>query len=172
MSYLVDVDVTEVGLNGTATDPAHLPGSIYRAANGKLYKYVKYDDGTGNLDLAAGDVVHYIDDTGYGANTVGADVTDLTGDGIPAGVAPVAVTVDGSYFWIQIRGAATLSTAIESSNDATPVAAGDGDPLVLGDADKTLRRQNTTIDADAERILECGVAVDASAKEIICMFPE
>lgn len=166
MGYLHAVDITSV-----SSTPVAKLGSIAMLANGKVYKYVKYDDGTGNLDLAAGDVVHYIDDTGYGANTVGADISDLTGKGIPAGVVPAAVTADASYFWIQIKGAATLAVALESSNDVAPVAAGDGDPLVLGDADKALRRQNTTIDADAERIVECAIAVDASAKEIICDFP-
>lgn len=165
---LVNIDINSVG-----TTDLYGVGMVYEdRANQKVYKYVKYDDGTGNLDLAAGDVVHYIDDTGYGASTVGADVSDLTGDGIPAGVVVAAVTVDASFFFVQIRGAATLAVAIESSNDATPVAAGDGDPLVLGDADKALRRQNTTVDADAERIREVAIAVDASAKEIICDFPE
>lgn len=160
---IVNIDITSVG-----TDPKYAVGQIFRDdLNHKVYKYVKYDDGTGNLDLAAGDVVHYIDDSGYGASTVGADVSDLTGDGIPAGVAVAAVTVDASYFWIQIQGPATLAVAIESSNDATPVACGDGDPICLGDADKAARRQNTTIDADAERIREMGVAVDASAKEVV-----
>lgn len=163
---VVNIDITSV-----SSTPKYALGQIFHdEANAKVYKYVKYNDGTGNLDLAAGDVVHYVDDTGYAAHTVSCDVSDLTGAGIPAGVVVDTVTDDASYFWVQIRGLASIAVAIESSNDGTPVAAGDGDPLVLGDADKALRRQNTVIDADAERDVECAVASDASAKEIICNF--
>lgn len=165
--YLHGVDITSV----STSTPEHKLGSKFIAANGKEYKYVKYNDGTGNLDLAVGDIVHYIDVTGYAAHTVGADVSDLTGKGIPAGVSPVVVATDASYFWIQTKGIATAAVALETSNDVSPVAAGDGDVLVLGDADKALRRQNTVIDADAERVIECAIASDASAKEIICNFP-
>lgn len=160
-----------VGINPSQVDtiPGHLLGSYGQVnddAGSRIYKYVQYAEGAGALDLAAGDVVHYVDDTGYGANSVSADVSDLTGKGIVAGVAPAAVTADGSYFWVQIKGAATLAVALETSNDAAPVAAGDGDPLVIGDADKALRRDNTVIDADAERVQVCAVAIDASAAEV------
>ena len=130
----------------------------------KWYKFVKYNDGTANLDLAAGDVVYYVDDTGYGTHTVTADVSDSSGQEIGAGVAQAAVTVDGSYFWVQIKGAATVAVALGGS-------AADGDPLTcVGAADKGLTR---AIEADSTGVYKpvVAIAVDADQKEIICDFP-
>lgn len=139
-------------------------GTIYEGLLGKKYKFVLYDEGTGALDLAAGDVVYYVDDTGYGAHTVTADVSDSTGAEIGAGVAMAAVTADASYFWVQIKGPATTAVALGGS-------AGDGDPLTcVGAADKALTK---AAEADTAATYKAVVAfaVDASAKEIICDFP-
>ncbi len=130
----------------------------------KVFKYVKYDDGTGALDLAVGDVVYYVDVTGYNAATVSADVSDALGAELGAGVACAPVTEDGSYFWVQIKGPATLSTALGGS-------AGDGDPLTaVGAADKALTK---AAEADATGVYKSVVAfaVDASEKQIVCDFP-
>lgn len=138
-------------------------GDIYWD-RGKCYKFVTYAEGTGTLDLASGDVVYYVDDTGYGSNTVTADVSDSTGQEIGAGVAQAAVTTDGAYFWIQIKGAATLAVALGGS-------AGDGDPLTcVGAADKALTK---AAESDTAAVYKPVVAfaVDASAKEVICDFP-
>lgn len=130
----------------------------------KVFKYVQYVDGTANLDLAAGDVVYYVDDTGYGANRVTADVSDSTGAEIGAGVVQAAVTDDLAYMWIQIKGPATLSTTIGG-------LAGDGHPLTAtGAADKALKKA-AEADTAATYVHVCAVAVDASALEIICDFP-
>ena len=138
-------------------------GDIYWKGN-KAYKFVLYAEGAGALDLAAGDVVYYVDDTGYGANTVTADASDATGAEIGAGVATTAVTTTGDYFWIQIKGPATLAVALGGS-------AGDGDPLTaVGAADKALTKA-AEADSAATYKHVCAVAVDASAKEIICDFP-
>lgn len=138
-------------------------GDIYWKGN-KCYKFVLYAEGTGALDLAAGDVVYYVDDTGYGANTVTADVSDSSGAEIGAGVATTAVTTTGDYFWIQIKGPATLAVALGGS-------AGDGDPLTaVGAADKALTKA-AEADTAATYVHVCAVAVDATAKEIICDFP-
>lgn len=160
MSYLIGVN-----LNSVSTTPEYEVGAVYRHFNGNKYKYVLYNDGTANLDLAAGDVVYYVDDTGYGSSTVTADVSDATGAEIGAGVAVTAVTVDGSYFWVQISGPATTAVALGGS-------AADGDPLTcVGAADKALTR---AIEADSTGVYKAVVAyaVDASAQEIICAFPE
>lgn len=160
----IGIDVTEIGLDGTATNAAHTVGTHYTADSGKIYKYVLYDDGTANLDLAAGDVVYYVDDTGYGASTVSADTSDATGAEIGAGVAVAAVTTDASYFWVQIKGAATLTVALGGS-------AGDGDPLTaVAAADKALTKA-AEADTAATYVSVVAIAVDASAKEIICDFP-
>ena len=139
-------------------------GAVFDGTAFKVYKYVVYEHGTGALDLAAGDVVYYVDDTGYAANEVTADVSDSTGVEIGAGVAPAAVTVDGSYFWAQIKGPATVAQTI----GGTP---GDGDPLTcVAAADKALTKA-AEADTAATYVSVVAIAVDVSAKEIICDFP-
>lgn len=161
MSTMIGVNVTDV-----STTQAFRLGTIYTAYDGKKYKYVKYAEGTGALDLAAGDVVIYVDDTGYEANTVSADVSDASGQELGAGVALAAVTDDASYMWIQISG---LYSAI---NVALGGSAGDGDPLTaVGAADKGLTK---AAESDTAAVYKpvCAYAVDASAKDILCAFPE
>ena len=158
MQPLLGVDVTQVD-----TSPEFTLGTHYWEG-GSVYKYVLYAEGTGALDLADGDVVYYVDDTGYGANTVTADVSDATGQEIGAGVAQAAVTANSSYFWVKIKGADTVAVALGGS-------AGDGDPLTcVGAADKALTR---AAESDTAAVYKPVVAfaVDASAQEIICDFP-
>lgn len=157
--FTIGLDTSSVN-----TTPQWTPGSVHQSYDGKVYKYVKYSDGTANLDLAAGDVVYYVDDTGYGAHTVTADVSDSSGAEIGAGVVCAAVTDDAAYFWVQIKGAATVTETLGGS-------AGDGDPLTaVGAADKALTK---AAEADSTGVYKGVVAyaVDASAKEIICDFP-
>lgn len=130
----------------------------------KCYKFVKYEEGTGALDLAVGDVVYYVDDSGYGSSIVTADASDSTGQEIGAGVSAAVVTATDSYFWIQIKGPATLAVALGGS-------AGDGDPLTAtGAADKALTK---AAESDTAAVYKpvVAIAVDADAKEIICDFP-
>jgi len=160
--FLSNIDITSV-----STTAQFAPGTVAAlttTAGLKIYKYVKYVDGTANLDLAAGDVVYYVDDTGYGASTVSADVSDATGQEIGAGVVQATVTDDLSYMWVQIKGAATVTETLGGS-------AGDGDPLTCtGAADKALTK---AAEADSTGVYKpvCAVAIDASAKEIYCDFP-
>lgn len=145
-----------------------------RLEGNSWYKYVKFLNDTATVALVQGDVVAYAALTGYGASVVVGDLTDADARPIAAGVAwgTVAGVADTGYFgWIKIKGPATIPTAIESSNDGTPVAAGDGDPAQIGDADTTLRRVNTTHDADTERGVHCAVIIDASAKTVILDCP-
>jgi len=170
MSYLVGIDPTLVRTN--TEGPAFTLGTIGQildsSAGTKTYKYVQYVDGTGPLSLAVGDVVIYVDDSGYGAHQVTADVSDITGKEIGAGVTAVAMTAvthDLGYFWIQIRGAATLAVDIGG-------AGSDGDQLTaVGAADKGL---TLALDAGAaaDSVGVCAIIVDETADEIICMFPE
>ena len=163
MSICVGANLTQVYTDLTlASTPA--VGDLYFGTGSNVYKFVLYAEGTGALDLAAGDVVHYVDDSGYGASTVTADVSDATGQEIGAGVAMAAVTADESYFWVQIRGFATLAVALGGS-------AADGDPLTcVGAADKALAR---AVEADTAAVYKpvVAIAIDATAKEIICDFP-
>ena len=147
-------------LTAVDTTDKEVVGTL-RFEGNSVYKYVKYDDGTGNLDLAVGDVVHYVEDTGYAASTVTADVSDSSFDEIGAGVVLAAVTADASYFWIQIRGPATVLQTIGGS-------AGDGDPLTcVGAADKAL----TLASVSTVNVNVVAIAIDASEKTIICDFP-
>ena len=160
------IDTSAVYADGSAAaDEGRIPslGTVIFNQN-KWYKLVKYAHGTGTLDLAVGDVVYYVDDSGYGTHTVTADVSDSTGQEIGAGVATAVVTENDSYFWVQIKGAATLAVALGGS-------AADGDPLsCVGAADKALAR---AIEADTAGVYKpvVAIAVDATAKEIICDFP-
>ena len=120
----------------------------------KLYKYVK------NVSLfttaSAGDVCYYYKlGTEYHDNQV---ITDISNSNhIGAGVMQATVAFN-SHCWIQIRGPATLSTALTAGSD--------GDPLTpAGAGDKTLDVAASFTDNI------CAIACDASDKEIICMFP-
>lgn len=155
--YITGVDPTVV-----STTPEFTPGALGLNADGKMYKYVTYDEGTGLLDLVTGDVVYYVDDSGYGANTVTADVTDATGAELGAGVVLATVTADASFFWIQIKGFATLSTTIGGSP-------GDGDPLTaVAAADKALTQAAETTSVYVSVV---AFGIDVSAKEVACDFP-
>lgn len=131
-------------------------GDKYTDADGKVYKFVKYDTGAGGVAAVVGDVAYYYQAGGYQDNVVTSDLSDSVNVG--AGVL-MGTPGDGEYCWIQIRGAATLTTALTAGADGnalTPVGATDG-----------------TLDVSAlvtDHI--CAIADDISAKEIICMFPD
>lgn len=90
----------------------------YDTTNGyRRFKYVQFDNGTGNLTSVANQVVYYV-----AASFVSAKVTnDVSDSGINfiAGITPVALT-DGYYGWMQVIGSATVNT-----NGDDDIAAGD-----------------------------------------------
>lgn len=99
---LTDVDST-----------AQVPLGMIRYEDNKAYKYVKF---SGTTVVAVGDVLCYVT-----TDTTGLTV-DAANTALGAGVAPAAVPSGAvAYGWIQIRGMATLSTALAG----TP-AVGDG----------------------------------------------
>jgi hypothetical protein len=152
MTQLVGIDTTEV----SSTIGFEL-GTIYTdGSTGKKYKYVQYDTGAGSVAAVSGNVTYYYLASGYDANIVTSDLSDSVNVG--AGVLQSAPT-DGQYCWIQIRGAATLNTALTAGADGnalTPVGSTDG-----------------TLDVSAAVTDHvCAIADDISAKEIVCMFPE
>lgn len=131
-------------------------GTIYRAADGKAYKFVQYSEEAAAVDGVAGEVCYYVADTGHLANDVTSDLS--ASDEVGAGVLQAALS-DNEYGWIQIRGAATLTIAL--------TAGADGDPLTpTGSADGTLDVSALVTDH------VCAVAGDISAQEIHCLFPE
>lgn len=158
---IVNIDILSV-----SSSAKYNVGQIFRDdVNHKTYKYVKYNDGTANLDLVSGDVVTYVDDSGYGASTVTADATDASGKNIGAGVCVSTVTTDGDYMWIQITGIASLNVNIGGTLS-------DGDALtaeLAADKGLTLAKE---ADTGADYVHVCAIASDDTADEIICMFPE
>lgn len=153
MSYLIGIDPTAV-----ADDPEFGLGSIGQTSDGKLYKYVQYDTGAGSVAAVSGNVAYYYAPTGAsaGATTVvTSDVSDSAGLG--AGVLQSAPT-DGQYCWVQVKGSATLNTALTAGADGNALTA-------VGAGDGTLDVSALVSDAIV------AFAVDASAKIVMCDFP-
>lgn len=130
-------------------------GSLGMDYDGKIYKFVQYDEGAAAVDGVAGEVTYYYTLDGYKNNIVTSDLSDSVEIG--AGVLQ-AVMSDGDRGWVQIKGAATLSIAL--------TAGVDGDPLTpTGSADGTLDVSAAVTDN------VCAIAGDISDLEIICDFP-
>ena len=151
--------ITGVILNANDATPKFTPGVVYQAANGKKYKYVQYNSGAGAVAAVAGNVAYYYAPSGASAGATTVVTSDLSDSaGLGAGVLQYALATT-EYGWIQISGAATITPALTAGADGnalTPVGASDG-----------------TLDVSAlvtDSI--CAYAVDASAKIIMCAFPE
>lgn len=147
-------------IDAAAGGPQFTLGAVAETPDGKQYKYVKYDTGAGPVAAVAGNVCYYYTLDGYKNYTVTSDLSDSIEIG--AGVL-MSAPGDGDYCWIQIRGAATLTTAL--------TAGADGDPLTpTGATDGTL--DVVLNDAGSGYLSHiCAYAGDISDKEIICMFP-
>jgi hypothetical protein len=134
-------------------------GTVSSDNDGKVYKYLQYDTGAGAVAAVAGNVAFYYVTSGTATATsfrkCTADVTDSIGVG--AGVLQSA-PADGEYCWVQIKGEATLTTALK--------AGADGDALTaVGSDDSTLDVSALVTDAIV------AYAIDASAKIVACDFP-
>jgi len=149
-----------LGIDPTAqsTTPEFVPGSLGAVTDStgtKIYKYLKYDDGTAAVDGVAGEVAYYFTLDGYKNHVCSSDLSDSVEIG--AGVIQANIATE-TYGWFQIKGAATLSIAL--------TAGADGDPLTpTGSADGTLDVSSAATDN------VCAIAGDISDKEIICDFP-
>jgi hypothetical protein len=133
-------------------------GDRYTAHDGKVYKFVQYDTGAGPVAAVAGNVCYYYAPGGAsaGATTVvTSDLSDSAGAG--AGVLQSA-PLDGEYCWIQIKGPATLTTALTAGADGNALT-------VVGATDGTLDVSALVTDHI------CAIAIDASAKIVMCDFP-
>lgn len=128
---------------------------VLRFEGNDVYKWVRYKEGTGDLNVDKGDVVSYLD---YEDHEVTADHSD--GNDIGAGVMQASVDEDGKYCWIRIRGIQTLNT------DATAGSAGNA-MTVAGADDKTV----DVSAANTDHV--CGILQDATAgaNKLICDFP-
>lgn len=148
-------DVADTDLEGVGT---------IRRENQKQYKWVQYDTGAGPVAAVAGNVAYYYAPGGVSAGATTVVTSDLSDSAeVGAGVLQSAPT-DGQYCWIQTRGPATLTPAL--------TAGADGDPLTpTGAGDGTLDAVDTT-SAATSNVHKPAVAIDASAKIIMCMFPD
>lgn len=140
------------------TEGAPTPGEHYFAQGGKIYKFVKFNNGVGNVASVAGNFAYIYAVSGASAGEITEVTMDLTDTaGIGAGVFQ-AVIADGSYGWIQIKGPATLTTALTAGADGnalTPVGSTDG-----------------TLDVSAlvtDHI--CAIAIDVTAKIVFLDCP-
>lgn len=154
MSYIMGMDLTAVD-----TTPQFTAGSIGRTDDGKLYKYVKYNVGAGAVAAVAGNICYYYAPSGASAGATTEVTSDLSDSaGLGAGVLQAVIT-NGAYGWIQIRGAATITPALTAGADGNALTA-------VGATDGTLDVSGLVTDAVV------AYAVDASAKIIMCAFPE
>ncbi|MAH50912.1 hypothetical protein CMI37_34165 [Candidatus Pacearchaeota archaeon] len=149
-------------LTDTRTTDVEGVGTIRHEGPNKVYKWVKFNNGAGDVASITGNVAYYYgvsgdaaDGDGYEDSVVTMDRTDAF---LGAGVFQ-AVIADGSYGWIQIKGPATLTTAL--------TAGADGDALT-----HTGAGADGTLDLSADdKDATVAIATDISAKLIICDFP-
>ena len=142
-------------LTARDTTAAYTLGTIVEEAGGKSYKYIQYDAATAAVAGVAGEVAYYVAATGYAANTVTSDLSDS--DEVGAGVLQAALA-DGEYGWVQIEGLATLTIGLTAGADGQALTA-------TGAGDGTLDVSGLVTDAVV------AIAGDASANQIMCMFP-
>ena len=154
MSYII-------GLlpNTVDTTPQFKLGAVGQTSDGNLYKYVQYETGAGSVAAVAGNVCYYYAPAGVSAGSTTVVTSDLSDSaGLGAGVLQ-AVLADGEYGWIQIRGRATITPALTAGADGNALTA-------VGATDGTLDVSALVSDSIV------AYAVDASAKIILCAFPE
>lgn len=151
------------GANLTATYTALTEGNTPALGDiafvgAKVYKFVQYKTAAGSVAAVAGNVAYYYAPSGVSAGSTTAVTSDLSDSaGLGAGVLQSAPAND-EYCWVQIKGPATLNTAL--------TAGGDGNALTpVGSTDGTLDVSALVTDAI------CAYAIDASAKIVMCDFP-
>lgn len=130
-------------------------GDKWEGPDGQVYKFVKYNNGTA-VDAVVGNVCYYFEDDGYSLNIVTCDLSESSNIG--AGVLMSAIP-DLGYGWIKIRGSHVLTTALTAGADGNALTA-------VGATDGTLDVSAAVTDHI------CAIAEDASAKLIVCLFPD
>ncbi len=154
MSELIGVDLT-----ANDVSPLFTPGTVYRDQGGKSYKYLQFDNGAGNVAAVAGNFAYYYAPSGASAGATTVVTMDLSDSAnVGAGVFQ-AVLTDQYYGWFQIKGSATLTTALTAGADGNALTA-------VGSTDGTLDVSALVTD------FICAVAVDASARIVLLTCPE
>lgn len=133
-------------------------GSVFESTGGRIYKFVQYKVAAGSVAAVAGNVAYYYAPSGTSAGSTTAVTSDLSDSAnLGAGVLQSAPAND-EYCWIQIKGDATLNTALTAGSDGNALTA-------VGATDGTLKVSAAVTDAIV------AYAVDASAKIVKCDFP-
>ena len=133
-------------------------GTNFSAPGGKVYKFVQYNSGAGAVAAVSGNVAYYYAPSGASAGSSTVVTSDLSDSaGLGAGVLQSAPAT-GEYCWIQIKGVATLTTALTAGADGNALTA-------VGATDGTLDVSALVTDAVV------AYAIDASAKIVACDFP-
>jgi len=160
MAYAIGADVTAVFTTETlqTSGKGFSVGDHYEDGDGKVFKFVRYDTGAGPVAAVAGNVAYYYAPGGTSAGATTVVTSDLSDSaGLGAGVLQSA-PADGEYCWIQIKGPATLTTALTAGADGNALTA-------VGSTDGTLDVSALVTDSIV------AFAVDASAKIVMCDFP-
>ena len=124
----------------------------------KVYKYLRYTTAVGVVAAVSGNVAYYHAPGGVSTGQTTQITSDVSESAnLGAGVLQSAPT-NLQYCWVQIKGPATLTTALTSG--------GDGQALTpVGTTDGTLKLSALQSDA------VCAFAVKASSKIVLCEFP-
>lgn len=133
-------------------------GDHYDEANGKVYKFVQYDEGAGSVAAVKGNVAYYYAPGGASAGSTGIVTSDLSDSAALGAGVLMSAPADGDYCWVQIKGPATLNTALTAGADGNALTA-------VGATDGTLDVSAAVTDAVV------AFAVDASANLVLCDFP-
>ena len=138
----------------TATDVEGI-GTL-RFEGARVFKWVKYNDGTAVPAVAGNAVVYHGDDAV--TLDVAAEVTSdyAAGAAIVAGVL-MAAPLDTQFGWIQIKGIVVMNLALDSGLD--------GNNLIVGTTDGSLAV------AALAATMVAGYAVDATAKIVLLNCP-
>lgn len=154
---LIGVQLANVRTNA---EGAEFPlGTIYRAPNGKQYKYVQYNAGAGSVAAVAGNMTYYYAVSGASAGQIDIVTSDLSDSANVGAGALQAVIASTGYGWIQTRGPATLTTALTAGADGNALTA-------VGATDGTLDVSAAVTDCI------CAFAIDASAKIVMLTCPD
>lgn len=162
MTSFVGMDVTRTytaaQLTGADSGKAPKVGDFYESYDNKTYRFVKYNQGAGAIAAVANNVVGFYAPGGTSTgvtNEVTSDVSDTAANG--AGVLAGAPG-NGEYGWIQVKGVATLNTAL--------VSGASGQALAL-----SVTTDGTLKVAAAVTETVCAYCILAASKIIMCAFP-
>lgn len=155
----LDTVYTAEDLTGANSGKAPGIGDLFVSHDNKKYRFVKYNAGVGAVAAVAGNVAYFYAPSGVSTGVTNEVTSDLSdSNNLGAGVL-MSAPANGNYCWVQIKGVATLNTALTAGADGNALTA-------AGATDGTLDVSAAVTDAIV------AYAVDASAKIVMCDFPE